>query len=66
MRVFYKNEPKQEYVARGYFEIYEIPIRRDNHPDFMSLKVLVTQKGLAFLNKLFEGELCDKKMAKIS
>ena len=48
-----KNEPKQEYIARGYFELKEKFIERNDHPGFVVIKVLVTQKGLDFLSKLF-------------
>lgn len=55
--VFFKgrNEPKQEYVQRGYFELREKEIPRDNHPAFMVTKVLVTQKGLFWLSKTFSS-----------
>ena len=49
-----KNEPKQEYVKRGYFVLKEKWIDRNNHDGFMVLKVLVTQKGLEFLANLFK------------
>lgn len=48
-----KNEPKQEYIAREYFELKEKFIERNDHPGFVVIKVLVTQKGLDFLSKLF-------------
>ena len=53
--VFFKgrNEPKQEYIQRGYFELREKEIPRDNHPAFMVTKVLVTQRGLFWLSKTF-------------
>ena len=38
-----KNEPKQEYIKRGYFLLKEKFITRKDHPDFVVLKVLVTQ-----------------------
>lgn len=50
-----KNEPKQKYIAQGFFELKETLITRNNHPNFMVLKVLVTQKGLYYLSKIFEG-----------
>lgn len=54
--VFFKNrnEPKQEYVDRGYFELKEKWIDRDNHDGFMVVKVLVTQRGLDYIARLFE------------
>ena len=48
-----KNEPKQEYIAREYFELKEKFIERNDHPGFVVIKVLVTQKGLDFLSKSF-------------
>ncbi len=51
-----KNEPKQEYIKRGYFELKEILIPRNNHDDLIKLKVLVTQRGLGFISKLFNSE----------
>ncbi len=53
--IFFKNrnEPKQEYVNRKYFDLKEKFIERNNHDGFMVMKVLVTQKGLAFIASLF-------------
>lgn len=51
-----RNEPKQQYVKAGYFKLTQLPpIKRLNHPDIITMKVLVTQKGLAFINTLFGG-----------
>ncbi len=65
--VFFKNrnEPKQEYVNRHLFELKEKFITRNNHEGFMVMKVLVTQKDLAFIAKLFEAETEPKKLAKV-
>ena len=54
--VFFKNrnEPKQSYVDRGYFEMKELFITRHNHPPLVKLKTFVTQKGLAYLSTVFE------------
>ncbi|WP_082986899.1 MULTISPECIES: phage antirepressor [Butyricimonas] len=60
-----RNEPKQEYIKRGYFELKEKWIDRDNHDGFMVVKVLVTQKGLDFIAKLFEIVKHTKQLAKI-
>ena len=52
--LFNRNEPKQRYIDAGYFELTQIPpIHRNNHPDLIVMKVICTQKGLAFINKLF-------------
>lgn len=65
--IFFKNrnEPKQEYIDRQYFEMKEKPIERDNHPAFIVTKILVTQKGLVWLDKLLCGNRSDGKIAKI-
>jgi phage antirepressor YoqD-like protein len=60
-----RNEPKQRYIDAGYFEMKEKFIERNNHPGFVVTKVLVTQKGLAYLNHLFGGKLSDGKLVRI-
>lgn len=66
--VFFKNrnEPKQEYVDRKYFELKEQWIERNSHDSFMIVKVLVTQKGLEFINKILEGNKSNGKQLKIA
>lgn len=66
--IFFKNrnEPKQEYVDRKYFELKEQWIERNNHEGFAIVKVLVTQKGLEFINGKLSGIKADKKLAKIA
>lgn len=66
--VFFKNrnEPKQEYVTRGYFQIKEKFIERENHDSFMVIKVLITQRGLGFLSTLFNAEPKSKKQVTLS
>lgn len=59
-----RNEPKQ-YINRGYFELKEKLIDRNNHESFTVIKVLVTQKGLDFLARQFEVVQTPKKMATI-
>lgn len=56
--VFFKNrnEPKQEYYERGYFDFREKVIDRKNHPSFVVKKILVTQKGLYWLSKNLNGD----------
>ena len=46
-----KNEPKQEYIDRGYFKLYEKSIPRDNHPPLLVLTVLTSQRRIMFLSK---------------
>lgn len=60
-----RNEPKQRFIDAGYFEMKEKFIERNNHPGFVVTKVLVTQKGLAYLNHLFDGKPSDGKLARI-
>ena len=66
--VFFKNrnEPKQEYVDRKYFELKEQWIERNSHDSFMIVKVLVTQKGLEYINKILEGNKSNGKQLKIA
>ena len=61
-----RNEPKQQYINQGYFEVFEQFITRNSHDGFMVVKVLVTQKGLSFLNKTFNGDMSDRMLAKLS
>lgn len=57
-----KNEPKQKYIDAGYFKLTQLPpIHRDNHPDIITMKVLCTQKGLAYINYLFGGTRVENK-----
>lgn len=49
----YRNEPKQEYIKRGFFELKEGWVERNTHDDFPVIKVLVTQRGLDFIARLF-------------
>lgn len=60
-----RNEPKQRFIDAGYFEMKEKFIERNNHPGFVVTKVLVTQKGLAYLNHLFGGKPSDEKLVRI-
>lgn len=52
-----RNEPKQEYIERGYFELREQPIPRNNHPSLLVTKVLVTQSGLFWLSRKYGGNI---------
>ena len=53
--VFFKhrNEPKQEYIDKGYFTLKEKVIEPNNHDSFTVVKTLVTQRGLEFIARLF-------------
>ena len=52
--IFFKNrnEPMQEYVERGLF-ILKQKLITISSGDFLVTKILVTQKGLEFINKTF-------------
>lgn len=60
-----RNEPKQKYVEKGFFELKEKWIERSNHGDFAVIKVLVTQCGLDFIAKLFGVISSEKQTANI-
>lgn len=55
--IFFKNrnEPKQEYIERGYFDVRKQEIPREEHPSFTVLKVLVMPSGLYWLSKRYGG-----------
>lgn len=55
MGIFFKNrnEPKQEFIEKGYFQLKEKFIERNNHEGFVIIKILVTQRGLEFLANRF-------------
>ena len=57
-----RNEPKQIYIEKGYFELKEKFIERSEN-SFVVLKVLVTQRGLAFLAKLFNIPTIQHKLS---
>ena len=61
-----KNEPKQVYVEKGYFQLKEKWIDRNEHDSFMVLKILVTQRGLGFLSTLFKSEPKSKINAQLN
>jgi anti-repressor protein len=65
--IFFKNrnEPKQEYIERGFFELKEKWIDRDRHDGFTVIKVLVTQKGLEYIGSLFKSSVKPKQMLKL-
>jgi phage antirepressor YoqD-like protein len=53
--VFFKqrNEPKQNFIDRGYFKLKEEFIQTKNHGTKTIIKVLVTQRGLGYLSTIF-------------
>jgi phage antirepressor YoqD-like protein len=58
--VFFKqrNEPKQNFIDRGYFKLKEEFIQTKNHGTKTIIKVLVTQRGLGYLSTIF-GDVPD-------
>jgi prophage antirepressor-like protein len=48
-----RNEPKQEYIKKGYFKMKESWIETNRYDGVVSIKILVTQKGLEFIAQLF-------------
>jgi phage antirepressor YoqD-like protein len=54
------------YVEKGYFQLKEKWIDRNENESFMVLKVLVTQRGLGFLSTLFKSEQQLKITAKLN
>ena len=51
----HRNEPMQAYIERGYFNLIEEYVEKDGNT-FINLKVLVTQKGLEYISKLFPSQ----------
>lgn len=47
------NEPKQYYVSKGYFKIKEKLITKESGKEFINIQTFVTQKGLAYIAKIF-------------
>ena len=59
-----KNEPKQRFVDAKYFKLTQLPpIERENHAPIITMKVLCTQKGLAYINHLYGGNKTPNKIA---
>jgi phage regulator Rha-like protein len=48
-----RNEPKPEYIKKGYFEMKKNWSESNRYDGVASIKVLVTQKGLEFIAQLF-------------
>ena len=57
----YRNEPKQEYIQRGYFEVFEIPFKK-NGKSMLNLKTVITQDGLLWLNTKLNGSPLQKSI----
>lgn len=55
--IFFKNrnEPRQEFIDRGYFQLFMVIIPT-NHGDLSKSKIVVTQKGVLWLSKQFNVE----------
>jgi phage antirepressor YoqD-like protein len=61
-----KNEPKQFYIDKGYFQLKEMWINSKDGTSIMKLKVLVTQRGLGFLSTQFKSEQKSKILIQIN
>ena len=46
------NEPRQEYIKKGYFVLVQKLVPRNSHPDLLVTQTLVTQAGLVFISRL--------------
>ena len=49
------NLPYQAYIDRGYFRVVEVKYTKPDGSTNISLKTLVYQKGVNYINKLLEG-----------
>lgn len=49
-----KNEPFQQYVAKGYFEVKEKFHEVSETKGFLTVKTFATQKGLGYIAKILE------------
>lgn len=60
--IFFKNrnEPKQEYIDRGYFQLFMVVIETNTHGDLSKTKIVVPQKGLSWLAKVFGAEVSNQ------
>lgn len=61
--VFFKhrNEPKQEYVSRGYFEVFETPFEKNGRA-MLNIKTVITQDGLLWLHTKLSGNMTQKQV----
>lgn len=49
-----KNEPFQQYVSKGYFEVKEKFHEVSENKGFLTVKTFATQKGLGFIAKILD------------
>lgn len=61
----YRNEPKQEYIQRGYFEVFEIPFEKNGRA-MLNLKTVITQDGLLWLNTKLNGSPLQKSIPQLN
>lgn len=61
----YRNEPKQEYIKRGYFEVFEIPFEKNGRA-MLNLKTVITQDGLLWLNTKLNGSPLQKSIPQLN
>jgi anti-repressor protein len=59
------NEPKQNLVEKGYFKLKEVSIKKPDNTLKIEMQTLVTQKGLAYIAKVFEVVQAKRELVKI-
>lgn len=52
--VRYNNEPYQEYIDRGYFEVIEQEVSTNYGGTLINRKPVVTQKGIDYIRKVLD------------
>lgn len=52
--VRYNNEPYQEYIDRGYFEVIEQEVSNNYGGTLINRKPVVTQKGIDYIRKVLD------------
>lgn len=50
----YNNEPYQEYIDRGYFEVKEQEVSTNYGGTLINRKSVVTQKGIDYIRKILD------------
>jgi phage antirepressor YoqD-like protein len=50
----YNNEPYQEYIDRGYFEVIEQEVSTNYGGTLINRKSVVTQKGIDYIRKILD------------
>lgn len=58
------NEPKQDLVSKGYFKLKEVSIKKPDDTIMIEMQTLVTQKGLAYIAKVFDVVQTKRELVK--